>query len=236
MLISPQNLVQTVSRVQTRIRSAAASAARDPESIVLIAVSKGRTAADIRAIAAAGVQDIGENYWQEAAPKIEALADLALTWHFIGALQANKAKAIATACHWVHSVDRLKLAARLAEHRPIQAPPLNLCIQVALVPEGGKSGVAPGELALLAAAIEALPRIRLRGLMCIPPPETGLAVQRDRFTQLARLRDELNSCGHRMDTLSMGMSDDFEAAIAAGATHVRIGTALFGPRAALSPD
>jgi pyridoxal phosphate enzyme (YggS family) len=222
MLISPQNLVQTVSRVQTRIRSAAANAARDPDAIVLIAVSKGR--------------DIGENYWQEAAPKIEALADLALKWHFIGGLQANKAKAIANACHWVHSVDRLKLAAKLAEHRPIHAPPLNLCIQVALVPEGGKGGVAPGELAPLAAAIEALPRVRLRGLMCIPPPTTDSGVQRDRFRQLARLRDELNSNGHRMDTLSMGMSDDFEAAIAAGATHVRIGTALFGPRAALLPD
>jgi PLP dependent protein len=236
MLISPQNLVQTVSRVQSRIRSAAAGASRDPAAIVLVAVSKGRTAADIRAIAAAGVKDIGENYWQEAAPKIAALADLALTWHFIGALQANKAKAIAAACHWVHSVDRLKLAARLAEYRPAQAPPLNLCIQVALEPEAGKSGVAPAETAELAAAIEALPRIRLRGLMCIPPPATDTAVQRDRFARLARLRDELNSCGHRLDTLSMGMSDDFEAAITAGATHVRIGMALFGPRAALSPD
>jgi pyridoxal phosphate enzyme (YggS family) len=202
----------------------------------LIAVAKGHPAAAVRAIAAAGVMDIGESYWQEAAPKMQALADLPLTWHFIGALQANKAKAIAAACHWVHSVDRLKLAARLAEHRPFHAPPLNLCIQVALAPEAGKSGIAPGEVADLAAAIATLPRVRLRGLMCIPPPATDFALQRERFAQLARLRDELNSCGHRMDTLSMGMSDDFEAAIAAGATHVRIGTALFGPRATFLPD
>jgi PLP dependent protein len=236
MLISPQNLVQTVSRVRSRIRNAAAGAARDPEGVVLIAVAKGHSAAAVRAIAAAGVMDIAENYWQEAAPKIKALADLPLSWHFIGAVQTNKAKAIAAACHWVHSVDRLKLASRLAEHRSFHAPPLNLCIQVALTPEAGKSGVAPSEVADLAAGIEALPRITLRGLMCIPPPAADMAAQGQRFAELARLRDELNLRGHRMDTLSMGMSDDFEAAIAAGATHVRIGTALFGPRVALSAD
>ena len=163
-------------------------------------------------------------------PLGHALADLALHWHFIGGIQSNKTRAIAERFDWVHSIDRLSVARRLSEQRPFHAPPLNLCIQVELVPEPNKGGVAPGEVRPLAAAAAELPRVRLRGLMCVPPPQTNDAQTRAVFAQLRTLLEELNASGHKLDTLSMGMSGDFEAAISEGATLVRIGTALFGSR------
>ena len=184
----------------------------------------------MRAAATAGVTDFGENYVQEALSKLDALADLPLQWHFIGGLQSNKTRAVAERFHWVHSIDRLSVARRLSEQRPFHAPPLNLCIQVKLIPEPTKGGVEPGRLAQLAAAVAELPRVILRGLMCVPPPQPDTAAERAVFSSLRRQLDDLNAAGHRLDVLSMGMSGDFEAAIAEGATHVRIGTALFGSR------
>ena len=208
------------------------AAGRDPASITLVAVTKTQPAGVVRAAALLGVTEFGENYVREAAEKIESVADPALDWHFIGGLQANKTRTVASLFGWVHSIDRLSLARRLSEQRPFHAPPLNLCIQVALVPEATKGGVAPADVPGLAREIAALPRIRLRGLMCLPPPVAGSAAQRDLFASLRRLRERLNADGLGLDTLSMGMSGDFEAAILEGATHVRIGTALFGERQA----
>jgi pyridoxal phosphate enzyme (YggS family) len=179
--------------------------------------------------ATAGVTDFGENYLQEALAKLDRLADLPLRWHFIGAVQSNKTRMIAERFDWVHSVDRLRLAQRLSEQRPFHAPPLNVCIQVALTPEANKAGVEPSALPSLAGAIALLPRLSLRGLMCLPPPLEA-SVQRANFARLRGLLQELNAGGHKLDTLSMGMSGDFESAIAEGATLVRVGTALFGPR------
>ncbi len=230
MLISPHNPVVSVNHVRSRIRQAALAAGRDPASITLIAVSKGKPAELVREAATAGVTDFGESYWQEASPKLAALADLPLQWHFIGGIQSNKTRAIAEHFAWVHSVDRLDHARRLSEQRPFHAPPLNLCIQVAVVPEPTKRGVDPGNLAGLAAAVAALPRLRLRGLMCVPPPQADAAAERAVFAELRKLLEQLNGAGHHLDTLSMGMSGDFESAIAEGATHVRIGTAIFGGR------
>ena len=195
-----------------------------------MAVSKGKTAEIMRAAATAGVTDFGENYLQEALGKIDQLSDLGLRWHFIGAIQSNKTRAIAERFDWVHSIDRLAVARRLSDQRPFHAPPLNLCIQVAVVAEPGKGGVDPGNLRELAARTAELPRVRLRGLMCIPPPLPGAAAERAVFSQLRAMLDGLIAGGLPLDTLSMGMSADFEAAIAEGATHVRIGTALFGAR------
>jgi pyridoxal phosphate enzyme (YggS family) len=180
----------------------------------------------VRAAATAGVTDFGENYLQEALPKMASLEDLKLTWHFIGQIQSNKTRTIAEHFAWVHSVDRLALARRLSEQRPFHAPPLNICLQVKLADEAQKGGV-PAQAALdLAAAIDGLPRLKLRGLMCIPPP----GAERVLFRQLRELYEAINASGHALDTLSMGMSADFEEAIAEGATTVRIGTALFGAR------
>jgi PLP dependent protein len=230
MLIGPQNLTLHVNHVRSRIRRAAVAADRDPAAITLVAVTKSQTAESIRLAATAGVTDFGENYLQEAAAKMDLLADLSLRWHFIGGIQSNKTRAIAERFDWVHSIDRLSVARRLSEQRPFHAPPLNLCIQVELVPEPNKGGVAPGEVRPLAAAAAGLPRVRLRGLMCVPPPQTNDAQTRAVFARLRTLLEELNASGHKLDTLSMGMSGDFESAIAEGATLVRIGTALFGSR------
>ncbi len=169
---------------------------------------------------------ISTRRWQ----KIAALQDRALTWHFVGRLQANKTRPIAENFAWVHALERLKIAERLSAQRPFHAPPLNVCLQVNLAGESTKGGVAPAELAALVPAVAALPRLKLRGLMCLPPAEADPARQRHWFAELARLQDELNAHGAGLDTLSMGMSDDFEAAIAAGATIVRLGTVLFGSR------
>jgi PLP dependent protein len=230
MLIGPQNSTLHVNHVRSRIREAAAAAGRDPAAITLVAVTKAQTAETIRLAATAGVTDFGENYLQEALPKMDRLADLALRWHFIGGIQSNKTRAISERFDWVHSIDRLSVVRRLSEQRPFHAPPLNLCIQVELVPEANKGGLEPGAVGVLAAAAAALPRVRLRGLMCIPPPHPDPAAGRAIFARLRLLLEELNASGHKLDTLSMGMSGDFEAAIAEGATLVRIGTALFGPR------
>jgi pyridoxal phosphate enzyme (YggS family) len=230
MLIGPQNSTLHVNHVRSRIRRAAEAAGRNPAAITLVAVTKAQTAETIRLAATAGVTDFGENYLQEASAKMDQLADLALRWHFIGAIQSNKTLAIAERFDWVHSIDRLSVARRLSAQRPFHAPPLNLCLQVELVPEPTKGGVAPGEVPALAAATAELPRVRLRGLMCVPPPQTDAMPARAVFARLRLLLEELNASGHKLDTLSMGMSGDFESAIAEGATLVRIGTALFGSR------
>jgi len=230
MLIGPQNSTLHVNHVRSRIRQAATAAGRDPAAVTLVAVTKAQTAETIRVAATAGVTDFGENYVQEASAKMDQLADLALRWHFIGGIQSNKTRAIAERFDWVHSIDRLSVARRLSEQRPYHAPPLNLCIQVELVPEPNKGGVEPGQIGELAAAAAKLPRVCLRGLMCVPPPQANAAAERAVFARLRVLLEELNASGHKLDTLSMGMSGDFEAAIAEGATLVRIGTALFGNR------
>ena len=230
MLIGPQNLTLHVNHVRSRIRSAAIAAGRDPESVTLVAVTKAKTAESVRQAATAGVTDFGENYLQEAQVKMDQLADLKLNWHFIGGIQSNKTRAIAERFDWVQSVDRFGVARRLSEQRPFHAPPLNVCIQVALVPEPAKGGVAPDALSELANAVAGLPRLRLRGLMCVPPPQPNAAAERTVFARLREALDDLNAGGLKLDTLSMGMSGDFESAIAEGATLVRIGTALFGAR------
>jgi len=230
MLIGPQNSTLHVNHVRSRIRQAAEAAGRDPADVTLVAVSKAQTAESIRQAATAGVTDFGENYLQEALPKMDQLAGLALRWHFIGGIQSNKTRTIAERFDWVHSIDRLSIARRLSEQRPFHAPPLNLCIQVELVPEPNKGGIGPSEVRPLAAAAAELPRVRLRGLMCVPPLQTNAMAARAVFARLRTLLEELNANGHKLDTLSMGMSGDFESAIAEGATLVRIGTALFGSR------
>jgi pyridoxal phosphate enzyme (YggS family) len=230
MLTGSHNRVLRVDEVRSRIARAAQSAGRDPASVTLIAVSKAKPAEDVRSAATAGVTDFGENYVKEALGKMDELASLPLRWHFIGQIQANKTRLIAERFAWVHGIDRIGIARRLSEQRPHHAPPLDACIQVALVPEPGKGGVAPALLETLAREAATLPKLTLRGLMCVPPASTDLGEQRARFAQLRRLLETLNANGLSLDTLSMGMSDDFEAAIAEGATHVRIGRALFGER------
>ncbi|MCQ4325641.1 YggS family pyridoxal phosphate-dependent enzyme [Stutzerimonas stutzeri] len=218
---------KNIAKVAARIREAAQAVARDPADVGLLAVSKTQPAAAIREAFAAGLRDFGENYLQEALDKQAALADLALTWHFIGPIQSNKTKPIAEHFAWVHSVDRLKIAQRLSDQRPAGLPPLNVCLQVNVSGEASKSGCAPEDLQPLAQAVAGLPRLHLRGLMCIPAPSDDPAEQHAAFARLRALRDAL---GLGLDTLSMGMSQDLEAAIAEGATWVRIGTALFGAR------
>ncbi len=221
---------ERVRVVRAEIAAAAASAGRNVSDITLLAVSKAQPAEAVRAAFAAGLTDFGESYLNEALAKLEALQDLPLTWHFIGRLQANKTRPIAERFQWVHGIDRLHIAERLAQQRPVHAPPLNVCLQVNLAGERSKAGVTPAELPALAAAVAALARLRLRGLMCIPPPETDPQAQRAWFAQLRQLRDGLNAAGAALDTLSMGMSSDFPNAILEGSTLVRVGTALFGER------
>jgi len=193
----------------------------------LLAVSKTKPASDLREAFSAGLRDFGENYLQEALGKQTELSDLPLIWHFIGPIQSNKTRAIAENFAWVHSVDRLKIAQRLSEQRPADLPPLNICIQVNVSGEASKSGCTPEDLPALAQAISALPNLRLRGLMAIPEPTEDSDEQNAAFAAVRTLQDQLNL---PLDTLSMGMSHDLEAAIAQGATWVRIGTALFGAR------
>jgi pyridoxal phosphate enzyme (YggS family) len=230
MLIGPQNLTAPVSRIRAQIAHAADSAGRDPASVTLVAVTKDKAAEYVRAAATLGVTDFGENYVKEALGKIDELGSLPVRWHFIGALQSNKTRPVAERFGWVHSLDRMSVARRLSEQRPFHAPPLNVCLQVALVEEPGKGGVEPAALAELAHGVAELPRLKLRGLMCLPPALPDEPSQRAMFARLRRHFEELNSQGLGLDTLSMGMSADFQAAIAEGATHVRIGTALFGSR------
>ncbi len=228
--MNPQNLPAVLHEVRARMARAAAAAGRNAHSVTLLAVGKGQPLELLAAAADCGVTDFGESYLQEALAKLAALGERALTWHFIGRIQANKTRPIAEAFAWVHALDRLKVAERLAAQRPRDAPPLNVCLQVNIAGEASKGGVAPAELPALAAAVARLPHLTLRGLMCIPPEETEPARQRLWFARVRMLRDELNAAGHCLDTLSMGMSGDFESAIREGATIVRLGTVLFGAR------
>ncbi|MCL5059772.1 MAG: YggS family pyridoxal phosphate-dependent enzyme [Candidatus Thermoplasmatota archaeon] len=216
--------------VQTRIADAAAEAGRDPAAVRLLAVSKTFGDAAVRALADAGQRAFGENYVREALEKQAVLRDLPLEWHFIGPIQSNKTRAIAGHFSWVHSVDRLKIAERLSAQRPAGLPPLQACIEVNVSGEASKGGVAPAELPALAAAVAKLPGLQLRGLMAIPAPTPDVAAQRAAFRRVRELFDDLRARGYALDTLSMGMSADLEAAILEGATIVRIGTALFGER------
>ncbi|NJO12517.1 MAG: YggS family pyridoxal phosphate-dependent enzyme [Gammaproteobacteria bacterium] len=230
MLISPQNLAENLQSVRERLAAAARSAGRPEDCVTLVAVSKGQLPEAIARVAALGQRDVGESYPQEALPKIESLRLEELCWHFIGQVQSNKTRLLAEHFQWVHGIDRAQIATRLNSQRPHYAPVLNVCVQVKLGEEPGKGGVAAHELAPLVAHLAALPRLRLRGLMCIPPPEQVEAEQRRRFARLRELMERLVAAGHPLDVLSMGMSGDFEAAVREGATHVRIGTAIFGPR------
>ena len=220
-------IADNIAEVEARIRAAALAVQRDVTSIHLLAVSKTKPAGALREAHAAGIRDFGENYLQEARAKQVELADLPLSWHFIGPIQSNKTRDIAEHFSWVHSVDRLKIAQRLSEQRPADLEPLNICIQVNVSGEASKSGCTPQDLPALAAAINGLPRLKLRGLMAIPEPTEDRAEQDAAFATVRDLQQSLNL---GLDTLSMGMSHDLESAIAQGATWVRIGTALFGAR------
>jgi len=223
-------LADKYSAVRRQIKQACENAARRPESVQLLAVSKTRHADEIRELHRHGQRAFGENYLQEALDKMEALSDLDLEWHFIGPIQSNKTRPIAEQFDWVHSVDRLKIARRLSEQRPAHLPPLNICLQVNISEEASKSGCLPAELPELVQAVSRLPNLCLRGLMAIPRPEEDPERQRAVFAQVRRLLEQLQSIQPELDTLSMGMSADIEAAILEGATIVRVGTALFGPR------
>jgi len=217
-------------QVRARVAAAATQAGRDPREILLLAVSKMQPMAALRAVCSQGLTAFGENYLQDALPKIAALGDRPVSWHFIGALQSNKSRDVAERFHWMHTVDRDSIARRLSEQRPAALPPLQLCLQVNVSGESSKGGVVPERVVELADAVAALPRLTLRGLMTIPAPAQGLDAQRAPFKVIRELLDDLKRRGHDVDTLSMGMSDDMEAAILEGSTIVRIGTAIFGAR------
>ena len=228
--------METISRkiqeVSGRIARACAAAGRAVPSVTLLAVSKSQSADAVRAALAAGQHRFGENYVQEGLAKIAALAEqrAQIEWHYIGALQSNKAGAVAQAFDWVHSVDRLKIAERLSQQRAAAASPLQVCLQVNVSGEASKAGVAPADLLALAHAVAALPGLKLRGLMSIPEPATGEAAQRVAHRALRLMLERLNAEGLALDTLSMGMSDDLEAAVMEGSTLLRVGTAIFGAR------
>lgn len=228
---------QNLQAVRRSIAQAAAQAQRPADEVTLLAVSKTFGADAVLAAAQAGQTAFGENYLQEALDKIAAVQAArtaqalgALSWHFIGPIQSNKTRAIASHFDWVHTVEREKIAARLSEQRPPHLAPLNICLQVNISGEASKSGVAPGDLPALALAVAQLPHLRLRGLMAIPEPETELARQRAVFAQLRALYEQLREQGLALDTLSMGMSADLQAAVLEGATIVRVGSAIFGSR------
>ncbi len=227
------SIAARLAAVRRRIAAAEAACGREPGSVRLLVASKAHAAAAVAEAADAGQRDFGENYLQEAQAKIEALRGRPLCWHFIGAIQSNKTRAIAARFDWVHGVARPSIARRLSEQRPARRPELNVCLQVNVDAEPGKAGVAPSEVAALAAQVAALPRLALRGLMAIPKPLAELAARRRAFARLRALFEDLAArCGgDDFDTLSVGMSGDFEAAIAEGATIVRIGSAVMGPRA-----
>lgn len=225
------SIAANLQAVRSRIASACDAAGRAAGSVQLLAVSKTWPAASVREAVAAGQRAFGENYVQEALNKAAELEDLGLEWHFIGPLQGNKTRPVAEHFAWVHSVDRLKIAERLAAQRPAGLPPLQICLQVNVSDEASKSGCAPLQAIDLAAAIGRLPELRLRGLMAIPAPTRDVPQQRAQFALLRRTLEQINAAtGGGLDTLSMGMSDDLEAAIMEGATLVRIGTAIFGER------
>lgn len=225
-----------LQKVKTRIREIAEKTGRQPEAITLLAASKTNPAECLREAFIAGQTIFGENYLQEALAKIPVLADLPIEWHFIGPIQSNKTRRIAENFAWVHSVDRKKIADRLSKDRPESLPPLQICLQVNVSGEGSKSGVAPEEVAELAAHIVALPRLKLRGIMAIPELTKATALQRSQFRMLREAYDRLKRDGYELDTISMGMSEDLDIAIEEGATMVRVGTAIFGPRRYAIPE
>ena len=216
--------------IGTQIEQTSAEFNRTKNSVQLLAVSKRHPVAAIQEAYQAGQRAFGENYVQELVEKAEALSTLNIEWHFIGPLQSNKTKQIATTASWVHTIDRYKIAQRLNDQRPENLPPLSICIQVNISGEVSKSGVMPNGLTELAHKISKLPNLSLRGLMAIPAPEGNFAKQRETFAKMSELKNQLNKQGFKLDTLSMGMSGDMKAAIAEGATIARIGTAIFGAR------
>ncbi len=224
------NVASNLTAVTDRIRVAEHQAHRTPQSVTLLAVSKTKPAALIEAASAAGQRCFGENYAQEAVEKAEALKHLNLEWHFIGPIQSNKTRGLATHMDWVHTVEREKIARRLNDQRPDDMAPLNICLQVNISGEASKAGILSTEVLTLANAISALPKLRLRGLMAIPAPSEGIDAQRRPFKALKDIWDELKGTYPELDTLSMGMSGDLEAAVLEGATIVRIGTDVFGAR------
>ncbi len=219
-----------ISKLLQRVRRGAQKSQYRNSDILVVAVSKSRSARDIRAVHACGLTHFGENYLQEALPKINELQDLPLTWHFIGPIQSNKTGPIAETFDWVHSVDREKIARRLSAQRPPHMSPLQVCIQVNISGENSKSGAGLKELPQLARTVLDLPHLKLRGLMAIPAPDADSGQQRDHFRQMRNALEPLRPLAADIDTLSMGMSEDLEAAIIEGATIVRVGTAIFGPR------
>ena len=221
---------ERLAHVQERIHRAAMAAGRSPGEIMLLAVSKTKPASDVAAAFGAGQRAFGENYLQDALPKIRTLADKDIEWHFIGRLQSNKCADISRHFTWVHGIDSLKHAEQLSSHRPAELPPLQVCIQVNLSGEVTKGGVDPAEVEALALKVARLPRLRLRGLMTMPDPNARTTSRDAAFAVLRGLLESLRASGLDVDTLSMGMSDDMEAAIREGATIVRIGTDIFGPR------
>jgi len=225
-----QNIEKNLNDIRAQIKAAASASHRDSNDISLLAVSKRKPAEDIRQAYACGQRDFGENYLQEAQQKIAALSDLDIHWHFIAAIQSNKTRPIAEAFDWAHCLDRYKIAKRLSEQRPTAMPPLNVCIQVNVEQETSKSGVALDQVDALAEQIADLPNLQLRGLMAIPLPQQDYEAQRKPFAELRQALEQLNKRGLNCDTLSMGMTHDMTAAIAEGATLVRIGTAIFGER------
>nr|WP_067286442.1 YggS family pyridoxal phosphate-dependent enzyme [Marinobacterium profundum] len=231
-----KNIVDNICAVRAQITRAAHLTGRPPQSIQLLAVSKTRQADELRQAFAAGQHAFGENYLQEGLDKIAALADLAIEWHFIGPIQSNKTRQIADHFHWVHSVDRLKVARRLSEQRPTNMQPLNICLQVNISAEASKSGCLPDTLIELARQVAQLPGLQLRGLMAIPAASQDTQLQQQAFAALRTLLQQLQTELPQLDTLSMGMSGDMDAAIAEGATIVRIGSAIFGPRTYPSPS
>jgi len=233
--MNTHNIAARLSEIELRIASSVQQFGRERGSVQLLAVSKTKPISAIREAAACGQRHFGENYLQEALEKIEALGDDALVWHFIGPIQANKTAAIARHFSWVHTIDRLKIAQRLNDQRPASLPSLNVCLQVNSSDEASKSGITLEELPELATAVSRLPQLRLRGLMTIPAPEHNFENQRRPFCKVREALEQLNSDGYALDTLSMGMSNDMEAAIAEGATLVRIGSALFGRRDQRAP-
>lgn len=225
------SIAENIQSIKQIIKTTLNDTHKPQNSVSILAVSKGQPVAAIKEVYEAGLQDFGENYWQEAHNKILQLKQLPINWHFIGAIQSNKAKEIAENFNWVHSVDREKIAKRLSQHRPDYLPALNICIQINLDHESTKAGLLPDELPLLIKYINQLPKLRLRGLMAIPKPRLTAEEQYASLQRLTNLLDQTNQqLNLKMDTLSMGMSDDLKAAIRAGSTFVRIGRAIFGER------
>jgi len=224
------SIAQSLENIRNRVTVLERRYERAPGDVRVLAVSKTKPPEAVRAAAETGQREFGENHVQDALTKLDALQDQGLIWHFIGPLQSNKTRVVAARFHWVHSIDRAKIARRLNSQRPEHLPPLEVCIQVNVDGESSKSGVDPHQVEELAGAIGELPRLRLRGLMTLPRPSDNLQEQRQPFAALRGIQEALNAGGRALDTLSMGMTNDMEAAIAEGATIIRIGTAIFGPR------